>query len=64
MIATLLEAILTVVCFVLIIIIMHVMVRCGIQEIMEAVKPVEDEPEDLEELCHVADAKDMQEVGR
>jgi len=43
MINTILEPILAMICFVLILIIMHVMVRCGVHEIIEAVKPVEDE---------------------
>ena len=45
MINAVLEPILTMTCFVLVLIIMYTMVRCGVHEIMEAVKPVEDDDE-------------------
>jgi len=48
MINAVLEPILAIICFVLVLIIMHAMVRCGVHEIIEAVKPVEDE-----DICDV-----------
>ncbi len=62
MIETILESALALICFVLVIIIMYTLVRLGVQEIIEAVKPVV-EPEE-EQPCQSEDDQDTLRLAR